>query len=44
MHTEERFLFHSRVLFTMNSKMLHLKEVIETVISYWRLHKETIEI
>jgi deoxyribodipyrimidine photolyase-related protein len=44
MHTEERFLFHSRLSFAMNSKMLHPKEVIETVISYWRSHKETIDI
>ncbi|WP_046757152.1 cryptochrome/photolyase family protein [Kordia jejudonensis] len=44
MHTEERFLFHSRLSFAMNSKMLHPKEVIETVISYWRNHKEEIDI
>lgn len=44
MHTKERFLFHSRLSFAMNSKMLHPKEVIETVISYWRSNKETIEI
>ncbi|WP_420572161.1 cryptochrome/photolyase family protein [Kordia sp.] len=44
MHTDEYFLFHSRLSFAMNSKMLHPKEVIETVISYWRAHKETIDI
>lgn len=44
MHTEERFLFHSRLSFAMNSKMLHPKEVIATVISYWRNHKEVIDI
>jgi len=44
MHTEERFLFHSRLSFAMNSKMLHPKEIIETVISHWREHKETIDI
>jgi deoxyribodipyrimidine photolyase-related protein len=44
MHTEERFLFHSRLSFAMNSKMLHPKEVIETVVSYWRSNKERIEI
>ncbi|MEM6717923.1 MAG: cryptochrome/photolyase family protein [Bacteroidota bacterium] len=44
MHTEEHFLFHSRLSFAMNSKMLHPKEVIETVISYWRTHKSEIDI
>lgn len=44
MHTEERFLFHSRLSFAMNSKMLHPKEVIETVISYWRAHQDGIDI
>ncbi|MBC8753417.1 cryptochrome/photolyase family protein [Kordia sp. YSTF-M3] len=44
MHTEEHFLFHSRLSFAMNSKMLHPKEVIETVVSYWRSNKDTIEI
>lgn len=44
MHTEEHFLFHSRLSFAMNSKMLHPKEVIETVISYWRNHKNEIDI
>jgi deoxyribodipyrimidine photolyase-related protein len=31
MHTEEKFLFHSRLSFAMNSKMLSPKEVIEAV-------------
>ncbi|MGH1385676.1 cryptochrome/photolyase family protein [Kordia sp.] len=44
MHTEEHFLFHSRLSFAMNSKMLHPKEVIETVVSYWRNHKDVIDI
>lgn len=44
MHTEERFLFHSRLSFAMNSKMLHPKEVIETVVSYWQENKDTIDI
>lgn len=34
-HTEEKFLFHSRLSFAMNSKMLSPKEVIETVISFY---------
>ena len=44
MHTKEYFLFHSRLSFAMNSKMLHPKEVIETVISHWRAHKDEINI
>ncbi|MFV8270798.1 cryptochrome/photolyase family protein [Flavobacterium sp. GT2N3] len=35
MHTDEKFLFHSRLSFAMNSKMLSPKEVIETVISFY---------
>lgn len=34
MHTEEKFLFHSRLSFAMNSKMLSPKEVIATVLRY----------
>ena len=44
MHTEEVFLFHSRISFAMNSKLLHPKEVIDTVIGYWREHKDNIYI
>ncbi|MFK7750183.1 MAG: cryptochrome/photolyase family protein [Kordia sp.] len=44
MHTDEQYLFHSRLSFAMNSKMLHPMEVIETVISYWRNHQEAIAI
>lgn len=44
MHTDERYLFHSRLSFAMNSKMLHPKEVIDTVVAYWRDHQNTISI
>ena len=44
MHTDEKFLFHSRLSFALNSKMLHPQEVIESVISHWREHKEDIHI
>lgn len=44
LHTDQHFLFHSRLSFAMNSKMLHPLEVIEQVISHWRDHKETIDI
>lgn len=44
MHTDEKFLFHSRLSFAMNSKMLHPKEVVDSVIDHWRDHKEDIDI
>ncbi|MCK8521370.1 cryptochrome/photolyase family protein [Aquimarina sp. D1M17] len=44
MHSNEVFLFHSRLSYAMNSKILHPKEVIKTVVSYWRAHKEEIDI
>ncbi|MBQ4804434.1 cryptochrome/photolyase family protein [Aquimarina sp. MMG015] len=44
MHPEEKYLFHSRLSFAMNSKMLHPMEVITTVIDYWRVNKDEIDI
>ncbi len=44
MHTDEKFLFHSRLSFAMNSKMLSPKEVIETVIEYYKANNQTITI
>ncbi|MDT0556565.1 cryptochrome/photolyase family protein [Patiriisocius hiemis] len=44
MHTEQQYLFHSRLSFAMNSKMLHPLEVIESVISNWRENKSEIDI
>ncbi|MBQ4820407.1 cryptochrome/photolyase family protein [Aquimarina sp. MMG016] len=44
MHTDEKFLFHSRLSFAMNAKLLHPKEVIETVIGYWRERQDEIDI
>ena len=44
MHTDEKFLFHSRLSFAMNSKMLSPKEVIETVISYYHANETEITI
>jgi len=44
MHTDQRYLFHSRLSFAMNSKMLHPMEVIQSVIVYWRTHQDTIHI
>lgn len=44
MHTEQRFLFHSRLSFAMNSKMLHPLEVVNTAIAYWMDHQAEIDI
>ncbi len=44
MHPDEKFLFHSRLSFAMNSKMLHPTEVINTVVEYWRVHQNAIDI
>ena len=44
MHTDEKFLFHSRLSFAMNSKMLSPKEVVETVIDYYKANNQTITI
>ena len=44
MHTDEKFLFHSRLSFAMNSKMLSPKEVIDTVVSYYHSNEEEISI
>lgn len=44
MHTEQRFLFHSRLSFAMNSKMLHPLEVVNSVIAYWEKHQSEIDI
>ena len=44
MDPDQAYLFHSRLSFAMNSKMLHPLEVIEKVISHWREHKEEIDI
>lgn len=44
MDTDQVFLFHSRLSFAMNSKILHPMEVIEKSIAYWRENKEDIDI
>jgi deoxyribodipyrimidine photolyase-related protein len=42
MYTEEKNLFHSRLSFAMNSKMLSPKEVVDKVIKYYYEHQEEI--
>ncbi|WP_318344236.1 cryptochrome/photolyase family protein [Flagellimonas baculiformis] len=44
MHTAEKFLFHSRLSFAMNSKMLSPKEVVDTVLEHYRAHQKDIHI
>ncbi len=44
LHTQQKYLFHSRLSFAMNSKMLSPKEVIDTVIDYYYEHKDEIHI
>ncbi|MGB1449860.1 MAG: cryptochrome/photolyase family protein [Flavobacteriaceae bacterium] len=44
LHTEEINLFHSRVSFALNVKMISPLEVVERVIAYYRAHKEEIEL
>jgi deoxyribodipyrimidine photolyase-related protein len=39
-----KFLFHSRLSFAMNSKIISPKEVVDAVISYYYLNQETIEL
>lgn len=39
-----KFLFHSRLSFAMNSKMISPKEVVNAVISYYYQNQETIEL
>jgi len=44
LHTQEKFLFHSRLSFAMNIKMLSPKEVIDTVLEHYYENKEEISI
>lgn len=44
MDPDENYLYHSRLSFAMNSKMLDPLEVIHSVIDYWRDHKDSIDI
>jgi deoxyribodipyrimidine photolyase-related protein len=44
MHTEYRFLFHSKISFSMNVKLISPLEVIEAAINAWRKSKGAISI
>ena len=43
-HTDEKFLFHSRLSFAMNTKMLSPKEVVDTVVDYYFKNNDEITI
>ena len=44
LHTDEKFLFHSRLSFAMNSKMISPKEVIKTVLEYYYSNSDAVDI
>ena len=44
MHTEQKYLFHSRLSFAMNSKILSPKEVIDKVLDHYYENKKQIDI
>jgi len=44
MHTEEKFLFHSRISFALNSKLISPKELVAKVIEAWEEDSDTIDI
>lgn len=44
MHTEEWSLYHSRLSFSMNTKLISPVEVVSSAIDYWRKNKSSIAI
>lgn len=44
MHTDEIYLFHSRLSFAMNTKLISPKDVVNTVLNYYRKHQKDIDI
>ncbi len=44
MHTNEEYLFHSRLSFAMNIKLISPKDVVTTVMNYYRKHGDDINI
>lgn len=44
MHTNEDYLFHSRLSFAMNLKLISPKDVVTTVTNYYQHHKAIIDI
>ena len=44
MHTNQDYLFHSRLSFAMNLKLISPKDVVKTVMNYYRKHGDEIHI
>lgn len=44
LHTQQKYLFHSRLSFAMNSKMLSPKEVVDAVVDHYHEHQGDIHI
>lgn len=44
MHTDQVYLFHSRLSFAINLKIISPKNVVDTVLNYWRKHGQDIAI
>ncbi len=44
MHTDETYLFHSRLSFAMNMKLISSKDVVKTVLNYYRANQNDIDI
>lgn len=38
MTDSDSFIYHSRISFSLNSKMLHPREVVDSVVDHWRQH------
>ena len=44
LHTEQAFLFHSRLSFAMNTKILSPRTVVDQVVDYYREHMDRVDI
>ena len=44
LHTDEVYLFHSRLSFAMNIKLISARNVVDTILNYYRKHEDTIDI
>lgn len=44
MHTDETYLFHSRISFAMNCKLISPKDIVTSVLNYWRKYGKDIDI
>ncbi len=44
LHTDEVYLFHSRLSFAMNIKLISARNVVDTILNYYRKHEDEIDI